>query len=526
MSTPTFVSDPSVLFLHQVLDEIAKAFIQIPAFQRKFVWSNDQRLELLESIREGIPIGSILVWRTTKTELRCVWTIGPHTLPEQPKDPPPARSYLLDGLQRMSTLYGCLHPLPKAASPYTTGEDGAEVSWRVGYDLENEEFVVLERGESPSKSWLPLSTLMDSVGLLRFQRSLATDELVDRADALAETFRTYKLPVIPVVTDDLAGATRTFERINRQGTPMTELQMVRALTYKQDFDLSERLLTAREQLAEVGWGDIDDEVILRTTKAALDLDIAIATPDDLAEHLAKNPTVLDLAAGSLVRTARWLRDACDIPSYRVVPYLIQTVLLADALRSAPNLTDNGSRQLSRWLWHTTYTGEFRGLSGGRLQKQLRRVRELAKGAVFERAAEKSSPDFALPDRFAPRQVRVVAAGLQLARLDPKGADGMSCGAAEQLSSQGVSAMVPILRGRDVTGALRGIANRIYAREASDPRGQLLLDATKLPDDVLRSHAITAEAAAALCDRNWARFGELRAAEIERQEREFFENLWV
>jgi len=77
-----------------------------------------------------------------------------------------------------------------------------------------------------------------SIRLLQFQRGLAgqpdADQLIQRADALAETFRSYKLPVIPVVTDDL----------------------VRALTWRPDFDLEERLSGVRDELAEAGWSSL------------------------------------------------------------------------------------------------------------------------------------------------------------------------------------------------------------------------------------------------------------------------------
>ena len=316
MPGPAYVSDPTVLYLHQLLDELAKGYLQIPRFQRRFVWTDDQRLELLQSIRDGIPIGSILVWRTSLTALKTVRKIGPHDLPEPVASPTSSRSYLLDGLQRLSTLYGCLRPLPSGVPAFVKDDDGNEVSWLVGYDLESERFKILDPEDSPAQTWLPLTRLLDSVRLLQFQRGLAglsnADELIQRADALAETFRSYKLPVVPVVTEDLASATRTFERVNRQGTRMSELHMVRALTWDVDFDLEERLSGVRDQLREVHWESLEAEWILKVCKAALGVDIAVEAPDESSKRLAENPLVIDDAAVNLLRVARWLRDRCGV----------------------------------------------------------------------------------------------------------------------------------------------------------------------------------------------------------------------
>jgi uncharacterized protein with ParB-like and HNH nuclease domain len=43
---------------------ISKGKIKIPKFQRAFVWKEVQALNLLDSIANNYPIGSLLLWRT------------------------------------------------------------------------------------------------------------------------------------------------------------------------------------------------------------------------------------------------------------------------------------------------------------------------------------------------------------------------------------------------------------------------------------------------------------------------------
>jgi hypothetical protein len=522
MAGPAYVTDPTVLYLHQLLDELAKGYLQIPRFQRDFVWTDDQRLELLQSIRSGIPIGSILVWRTGITALKTVRRIGPHDLPEPAPSPTSARSYLLDGLQRLSTLFGCLRPLPLGGSPFVEDDDGTLTSWLVGFDLVTEQFQILDRGPEPGPTWLPLVRLLDSVRILQFQRGLSdrkdAEQLIQRADALAETFRTYKLPVVPVVTEDLATATRTFERVNRQGTPMSELHMVRALTWRTDFDLEEQLAAVRDQLAELGWESLEPEWILKVCKAALGIDIAVEAPDETSKRLVAQPRVVDEAARSTWRAARWLATHCAVLSPEIVPYRMQVVMLAEVMRLCPDPDVRMTRRLVQWFWRTTYTEGFSGITGGQTNAMLDSLRRVADGKSFEseeRKAKEREPTFALPATFNPSWVRVKAIALRLAALTPLDLDGSDLGASKRLASEGPSALVPLLP------TLRGSAARMFTK-ADSPLRDLLLAGAAIDEQVLGSHAITSEAYAALRLGDRSHFLELRGAEIRRLEEQFYE----
>lgn len=67
---------------------LAGPFI-LPPFQRPLVWTNRQKVRLIESIYLGLPIGSIIWNRTRANE--------------------PTDSWLLDGQQRLSAIYGYLN---------------------------------------------------------------------------------------------------------------------------------------------------------------------------------------------------------------------------------------------------------------------------------------------------------------------------------------------------------------------------------------------------------------------------------
>ncbi|MCP4697328.1 MAG: DUF262 domain-containing protein [Gammaproteobacteria bacterium] len=225
MSAPSYISEPQVQYLVRLLDEIKNGKLFVPQFQRGFVWDDEKRLELLDSIKNGIPIGGILVWRTTQHHLSIRDEIGGLKTPSPP-EPTALHIYLLDGHQRLATLYGTLkRPVNNRLSKVNGRE------WQFFYDLENEVFHIKKQQDKPRDAWMPVNVLLNSIALLRFQRTLHDESLIERADQIAYAFRNYKIGVIPIVTNDLEHAATAFQRINSSGTVMSDVDMIAALTY-------------------------------------------------------------------------------------------------------------------------------------------------------------------------------------------------------------------------------------------------------------------------------------------------------
>ena len=67
---------------------IRKGEIKVPQFQRPFVWDEDDAIQLLDSIANNYPIGSLLLWKT-KDKLTTERNIGDFQLPETTTCPRP-----------------------------------------------------------------------------------------------------------------------------------------------------------------------------------------------------------------------------------------------------------------------------------------------------------------------------------------------------------------------------------------------------------------------------------------------------
>ena len=87
-----------------ILEHIDSGHMALPEFQRGYVWNRDQVRGLFESLYRRHPIGGLLVW-ATKSEEAVHRGVGPLAAG--------IVKLLLDGQQRMTSLYGVVRGQPQ-----------------------------------------------------------------------------------------------------------------------------------------------------------------------------------------------------------------------------------------------------------------------------------------------------------------------------------------------------------------------------------------------------------------------------
>ncbi|EKT4466407.1 DUF262 domain-containing protein [Pseudomonas putida] len=358
-----FTMEPRVSFLSALLKDIYEGALKIPRFQRSLVWKRQQQRELLCSIFEGLPIGALLVWNTRLSNINTYDHIGPF-LVEQTQ-PFPSNVYLMDGLQRLSTLYCMLlHPTEKISQKYTAESNPSDFLIYCDLSAENVENMFFFKDELDTNElvrknymYLPLDLVYKSKELLRFQRLIPShmEFLLDKCDAIVSAFKDYKIPVIPLESDDQTLVTKSFERINSRGTVMSEAHMLNALSYTEKFDL----LTSLEKYSEKyldstsKWKDIDTEFILMLLKLKLGYEIYSKDTDKLAKSI-NNDTIADIFI-SINKLSEFSADYLNIESPAAFPYRLQMLGIAQSFLNDPHCDPE---KLSNWFYISAYTNSF------------------------------------------------------------------------------------------------------------------------------------------------------------------------
>jgi hypothetical protein len=111
--------------LGTILDQIDAGSMLLPEFQRGYVWNREQVRGLMRSLYYGYPVGALLVWETEGSG-QAVRGGGATSGPKQ---------LLLDGQQRVTTLYGIVRGRPPS---FFEGESDAFADLR--FNVETEAF--------------------------------------------------------------------------------------------------------------------------------------------------------------------------------------------------------------------------------------------------------------------------------------------------------------------------------------------------------------------------------------------------
>ncbi len=132
-----------------ILDHIDSGHMALPEFQRGYVWSGDQVRGLFDSLYRRHPVGGLLVWAT---EAKTTAHRG---------DGPVVSGIvklLLDGQQRMSSLYGVIR-----GKPPKFFDGNAKAFTGLHFHLENEIFSFYQPLKMEGDPlWIDVSTLMQA----------------------------------------------------------------------------------------------------------------------------------------------------------------------------------------------------------------------------------------------------------------------------------------------------------------------------------------------------------------------------
>jgi hypothetical protein len=211
--------------IQKLLDQVETKSIVLPEFQREYVWSEEQAKQLLVSLLNQYPTGSILLWDTTEP---------PEIKNEAKHDHGGQYSVILDGQQRITTLYLFIkNDLP----PFYTEKDIEHDPRGLRFNLETGNFQYYQKQKMENNPlWqkvidcfagkvdiFDVAENMERSSDKEFLKSL-NENLNRLKDILKNDYPIQNVPP----TAGIDEAIDVFDRINSQGTPLTDAELVLA----------------------------------------------------------------------------------------------------------------------------------------------------------------------------------------------------------------------------------------------------------------------------------------------------------
>ncbi len=339
--------DTDTTYIKNLTDDIKKGEVKIPQFQRKFVWKEQQAIELIDSIANNYPIGSLLLWRTP-TKLATERNIGNFKLPETDDLTP--TDYVLDGQQRITVIYSCL------------GAPDSEEGFAVAYDLDSRQFVPAPLQHNPIL--FPLRWLYETTKMLNFRTSLQSfpkhEEYQASLDTLISAFTNYKIPVVTLKDLSLEEVCPIFERINSSGTKLSMYDLMVAATWSRNFDLNEETSKIATKLEPKGFGDVEPNTILKCLAAVqfggTKKDQVLALRDLRVEEM---DDLVQRTSDALLKAIDLLTTEFKIYSWEFLPYEALVIVLCYIFANTKNLTKEKIVRVRQWFWRASFSERYR-----------------------------------------------------------------------------------------------------------------------------------------------------------------------
>lgn len=288
-----------------ILALIDMGSMALPEFQRGYVWNRDQVKALMTSLYKGYPVGSLLVWQTHSAG-------APHR--GEQSLTPGVVNLLLDGQQRITTLYGIIKGKPPK---FFEGDTRAFSDLRFSLESEEFEFYAPIKMNDDS-SWVDVTSLMKkgSTGLGEIIADLGARSIQPGKISLYAS-RVSKLLAIAereIHHETVVGEDKTidvvvdiFNKVNSGGTKLSKGDLALARISAGRPETREEMKSLLDKWRSKGY-DFDFDWLLRNVNAILNGEAKFtflhqASVDDVRQGLKKAEsaigTILDQIADRL-----------------------------------------------------------------------------------------------------------------------------------------------------------------------------------------------------------------------------------
>lgn len=352
--------------LKDLLGEIHSRSMVLPDFQRDFVWEPGATQELIVSIANNYPAGSILRVRDAQRVFAAREFEGAPALAGQ------SHIFLvLDGQQRLTSLYQAFfgvgeHRYYLNLKKLIDGSDFEEAIFHVrattkwvksheNFDLQATDLL------------LPLSVLKGGAGSFgqwsrKVARQLPDQGRIALEDALdvieqkwIQVIDDYHFPVVTLSDKTKADALCTiFETLNRTGVKLSVFELLTARFWPQNINLRALWDKAQDEYPVITDFDVDPYYVLqaislasRKTPSCKRNEVLNLTAPDIETWWPR--VITGLATG-----LNMLRDDCKVVLPKWLPYQTMLAPLAAVLAKSgqPKTAEAGAQRekLKRWFW--------------------------------------------------------------------------------------------------------------------------------------------------------------------------------
>lgn len=392
--------------LYDILRDIHKGKIQLPDFQRGWVWDDNHIKGILASVAKSFPIGAVMLLETGNESIHF------KTTPVEGAPVPDGVNpelLILDGQQRLTSLYQAIITNKVVKTKNSKRYEikrwyyiDMKIAMDTDSDLEEAIFSINENKIMTSNIGrtieLDLSTSEKEYENLMYPVSMIDEystwrsgfnefweydkekmKFWDQFEAkIINNFNHYMLPVIEMKnTNPKEAVCQVFEKVNTGGVSLSVFQLLTATFAAEEFDLKKDWMDVRAAFKEYKVLDKTSEIdfiqavtLVSTYRKKVDQD-SLGLKDNIPAVSAKRKEMLNLeltdylkykdqVAEGLIKASKILVENHIFHS-RDVPYTTQLVPMSAILSQLGKEIENvgNKNKLMQWFWCGVF-GELYG----------------------------------------------------------------------------------------------------------------------------------------------------------------------
>lgn len=373
--------------LKELLRQVHTREAVLPDFQRDFVWEPGATQELIISIAQNYPAGSLLRIRNTHNLFACRSFEGAAPL-EKAQQP---TFLVLDGQQRLTSLYQAFygvgdHRYFLHLRKLLDGADFEEAIFHLRGTARRAHLLAQFETQA-AELILPLSVLKGGAGgFLQWvlqvtnpmkpeERTQMLDQLTSLNERWVQTIDDYRFPVVTLSDGTSAEAVCTiFETLNRTGVKLSPFELLTARFWHQSVNLRSLWEQAKIDHPIIADFQIDPYYVLQIVSLVSRRAASCKRSDVLGLKAELIQEWWGSAVRGLAHALEILRDDCGVIVPRWLPYNTIVIPLAAVLA---RLETPGTPQaavhrqlLTRWFWCAVFGQAYENAANSQAAKDM------------------------------------------------------------------------------------------------------------------------------------------------------------
>lgn len=364
--------DPRHIDIKDLMNKVEKGFIQIPRFQREFVWKPKDSASLIDSILRNYPIGTVTMWNETTIRLETI-ELGGHKFPAPQQGF--ATNYVLDGQQRITSIYAVIKGIT------VKNQDYSKIYLLLEGTNSDDKLVVTDVDNLNPEQYISIKDLYDFDAAAILGRY--GNPSISVIQAYSNRLKNYPIPTIEMTDASIEVATEIFTRINTQGKRLSLVEIMNAKVYDEarNFDLNEKRKNQKTSWATSNFDTISDATVMQA------LGLCIKAP-----YSAKGSAILSLTRDEVInnwdkidqafsRAIDYLRSSYRIPGSKFLPYdaMILPFVYYFYNHVSPVIEPTYEPYLRDYFWRCGLTQRYTEGLVGKVTQDVEMVRKLFQG---------------------------------------------------------------------------------------------------------------------------------------------------